>query len=490
MNPTADPAAGTAAAADPAVATILIVDDLTENRKYLATVLKHQGYRVLEAADGAQALLAVRADHPDLVITDVLMPVMDGYELVRQLRLDPATSTLPVVFYTAHYGEREARELALTSGVSWVLTKPAASAMVLEVAVRALSGRTAPLVPLDNSAVTTAFEREHLRLVTDKLAEKAGHLRTAQARLRALISVGLDLASEPDVDRLLQSVCSAARDLFGATYVMLGITNRKDGTVERFHTCGATAESARGAEDWIGAGDAVPGMLAAVVAERRTVRGQNPGGDPTGLRLPSLHPEVQSFLAVPVASPDNVYGWLCLVSNEGMSFSDDDERLVLALSGQVGRIYENGLFHSVAQQRTDEVEHDVITRRRVDGAESGEPDLAQRYLDATDAMLLAVDLEARIRMVNRYACAVLGCTAGELRGRDWIDTCVPVRMRDAVRQKFQNLLGGDLSIFQNPVLTKTGAERLIEWRNTLLRDEAGHITGAFCSGIDLTDAVR
>ena len=50
----------------------------------------------------ARGLPAARAEHPDLVITDVLMPVMDGYELVRQLRLDPATGAIPVMFYTAH----------------------------------------------------------------------------------------------------------------------------------------------------------------------------------------------------------------------------------------------------------------------------------------------------------------------------------------------------------------------------------------------------
>ena len=74
------------------MATILIVDDLAANRKFLVTLLRSSGPRLLEAADGREGLAAVHAEHPDLVITDVLMPVMDGYELVRQLRLDPATS--------------------------------------------------------------------------------------------------------------------------------------------------------------------------------------------------------------------------------------------------------------------------------------------------------------------------------------------------------------------------------------------------------------
>ena len=161
------------------MATILIVDDLLANRQVLVTLLRHQGHRLLEAADGSEGLAAVQAEHPDLVITDVLMPVMDGYELVRQLRLDPTTSRIPVVFYTAHYGEREARALALSIGVSDVLTKPAESAEVLKIVGRALgqvvspkasdfsSTLTARILP-DVSPPPTAFDREHLRLVTEQ----------------------------------------------------------------------------------------------------------------------------------------------------------------------------------------------------------------------------------------------------------------------------------------------------------------------------------
>src|ERR1700726_4068349 len=166
------------------MATILVVDDLAANRDVLVILLRHHGHRLVEAADGREGLAAVQAEHPDLVITDVLMPGVEGYELVRQLRLDPTTRGIPVVFYTAHYGEREARTLALSSGVSYVLTKPAESSEVLDIVGLALSGESERGMPPDPSPRTTAFDREHLRLLTDKLSAKAGDLRTANARLR------------------------------------------------------------------------------------------------------------------------------------------------------------------------------------------------------------------------------------------------------------------------------------------------------------------
>ena len=449
------------------MAIILIVDDLSAHRRFLVTLLRGQGHRTLEAADGREGLAAVQTEHPDLVITDVLMPVMDGYEFVRQLRLDPATSRIPVLFYTAPYSEREARAFARSSGLPYVLTKPAEPEEVLAIIARVLSGKPESGMPADASPLTTESDREHLRLLTDKLSEKAGDLRVANTRLRALINIGLDLASKRDTDRLLEDVCAAVHDLFGATYVTLGILDRNNRTLRRFFTFGLDAAN------WIKTGDVVPGMLARVVDERRTLRGDNPGGDPAGLQLPSLHPEVQAFLAAPIASQAHVYGWICLVGNEGRTFTEDDEDLVVALAGQVGRIYE--------------LEHEILEREQAESALRHERDRAQRYLDAAEVMLLALDMDGRITLINRKGCDILGGTADEWVGRDWFETCLPARVRDTVRQKFQNLLGGDLSIVENPILTKSGEERMIEWRNTTLRDDTEYVTGTLSSGTDITE---
>ena len=92
--------------------------------------------------------------------------------------------------------------------------------------------------------------------------------------------------------------------------------------------------------------------------------------------------------------------------------------------------------------------------------------------------------------MNRYAYSLLGWTADELVGRDWIETCLPARTRDDLRTKFQTLLGGDLSVVENHILTRSGEERLIEWRNRLLRDDHGRVIGTFSSGADITERHR
>src|ERR1700694_1668191 len=107
------------------MATILIVDDNVSNRQFLVTLLGYEGPRLVEASDGVEALAKVRAERPDLVITDILMPAMDGYEFVRRLRADPEFCEKPAVaYYTASYHEREARALAQACGVQHVIAKP------------------------------------------------------------------------------------------------------------------------------------------------------------------------------------------------------------------------------------------------------------------------------------------------------------------------------------------------------------------------------
>src|SRR5579864_7556131 len=120
------------------VAKILVVDDDATNRNLLVTMLGYHGHNLREARDGAEALAVLTAESPDLVITDILMPTMDGYEFVRQMRSDPKSERTPVIFYTAHYLEQEARGLAERCGVQHVISKPADPEKVLRIVDAAL----------------------------------------------------------------------------------------------------------------------------------------------------------------------------------------------------------------------------------------------------------------------------------------------------------------------------------------------------------------
>ncbi|MGV3615399.1 MAG: HD domain-containing phosphohydrolase [Fimbriimonas sp.] len=159
------------------MAKILVVDDVAVNRQLLVTLFGYKGHTLYEAGDGAEAMRLIEAHLPDLVVTDIVMPNVDGYELLRLMRADPRFSLIQVVVYTATYLEGEARELARRAGAYCVLRRPAEAEHLLRVMEAALS---AP-VPVVEQMPDEAFEIEHRRLLMDKLAQKVAELEEAIA---------------------------------------------------------------------------------------------------------------------------------------------------------------------------------------------------------------------------------------------------------------------------------------------------------------------
>lgn len=121
------------------MATVLVVDDRLVNRDLVRTVLQSCGHDTIEARDGAEALSLLRGQHPDLVLTDVVMPGMDGYQLAQAIRSDPAGLGIPVLFYTAAYLEAESHAMAAVNGVSRIVPKTGDLVALIEAVEDALS---------------------------------------------------------------------------------------------------------------------------------------------------------------------------------------------------------------------------------------------------------------------------------------------------------------------------------------------------------------
>src|ERR1051325_9507095 len=110
-----------------AASHILIADDNPTNRKLLRAILEAGGYHVTEAPDGEEALRVLEGVKIDAIISDVLMPRMDGYRFCHEVRKHPKFSTLPFLFLTATYTSRGDVELALELGADRILTNPLSS---------------------------------------------------------------------------------------------------------------------------------------------------------------------------------------------------------------------------------------------------------------------------------------------------------------------------------------------------------------------------
>jgi len=133
---------------------------------------------------------------------------------------------------------------------------------------------------------------------------------------------------------------------------------------------------------------------------------------------------------------------------------------------------------------------DITQRKRAEHALQAARDRAQQYLDIAGVMFVALDSDGKITLANRCVCQVLGYRENQLVGKDWFNTCLPSGMRSKVRRVYDRLMAGEVAqskYHENPVLTKTGEERIVAWHNTVVRDSCNQIVGTLSSGDDITE---
>ena len=118
---------------------ILLVEDNEMNRDMLSRRLTKRGYAVEIAVDGAEGVAKARSEHPDLILMDMSLPVIDGWEATRTLKADAATSSIPVIALTAHAMSTD-REKALAAGCDGYETKPVELPRLLEAIEKVLTG--------------------------------------------------------------------------------------------------------------------------------------------------------------------------------------------------------------------------------------------------------------------------------------------------------------------------------------------------------------
>jgi len=376
--------------------TVLIVDDSPTARQYLVEILSNKGYQTLEAGDGENALSLIRKEKPNLVICDVLMPKIDGYEFVRQLRSDPEISDISVIFCTAFFLEKEAQELAKAVGVLHIIAKPGSPAAILTAVREAIQESKKPFL----TTKLDQYSNEHLRLITNKLIEKTGELFTTDQRLSALIELNLQLASQRDPTRLLDTVCQGAREMINSRYAILAVEDKSNGHATYFTSSGINNELKQP--------ELNKGILGNVFKYNRVERYVGATIDAIEAGLPEGYPSCRSLIGVPVTSLSQNYGWLCLTDKQGENgFLDYDELLLTILAAQTGRIYENGSLYVKVHHHATKLQQEVDLRKRAQLHLSTQFEVAQLLANAAS-------LEYAIPKLLKLIGENLGFAAGRL----------------------------------------------------------------------------
>jgi signal transduction histidine kinase len=163
---------------------LLIVDDIPTNRKLLRVMLEAEGHTTLEAADGVEALQILARETVDAVISDILMPNMDGFRLCHEIRKRERLHALPFIIYTSTYTSLDDMKLAQTVGADKYLTKPAPVAAVLDALREVMDPQSARPV-LSALAVEEAYVlKQYSQTLVHKLEEKNAELAQANKALK------------------------------------------------------------------------------------------------------------------------------------------------------------------------------------------------------------------------------------------------------------------------------------------------------------------
>ncbi len=460
------------------MAKILIIDDQAENRQYLVKLLGYRGHRVLEASDGVEGLQTARAEKPDLILSDILMPTMDGFGFVQRLREDPAISRTSVIFFTAHYQASQVEDLARDCGVRQVLVKPVSPKVVLRVVEEALGLSPAA----DPPAAPDPPQEGPAPPIPSQLKQKLDDLG---ARLAAIIEHTLELSTERDPQHLLESTCRALREVVGARIAVVGLLEDQPPTDGGLIVQGADAAVARR----LLASVFRQQDLATLFAQRRCCRLANLQVPP--LLAPGQAPKplpISCFLGVPITSPGQVYGWICLLGKLGEeAFNEEDERLASILAAQVGRTYESVRLYEEVQQQARALEREMAERKQAEEALGRSESRFRALIENSHDVITLNAPDGTILYASPSIYRVFGYRAEELIGTNaW--PLVHPKDQDKLRARLGDALqsAGTPLVNEHRIRHKDGSWRWVEATGTNLFADPG-VGALVCNLRDISE---
>lgn len=162
---------------------ILIVDDVNESLELLKEVFETMGYAVLTASNGVEALKILSEERVDIIISDVLMPKMDGFLFCREVKRNEYTRNIPFIFYTANYTDPEDEKFGLGLGADAYLIKPIDIQILINTVEKLLQKDKSEISKVDSVSDDIQYLREYNTVLIRKLEDKMYELEQANEML-------------------------------------------------------------------------------------------------------------------------------------------------------------------------------------------------------------------------------------------------------------------------------------------------------------------
>lgn len=200
----------------------LIVDDMEENIYMLDVLLKNSGYQTITAKNGEEALEKLKDNNVDVIISDILMPVMDGFTFCKKVKTDSRLKNIPFIFYTATYTAAQDEELGLKMGADKFIRKPCEPSELIGCVKGVISNKPSSSVETvtipDNGEILKLYNERLIKKLEKKMLElekEASQRKSAQERYKSLYNIITDAVLVTDKHRLIKDLNDCALELFG-----------------------------------------------------------------------------------------------------------------------------------------------------------------------------------------------------------------------------------------------------------------------------------
>ena len=526
---------------------ILIVDDEAQNCRLLELLLRPEGYLTRTASSGEDAIASVAAAAPDLILLDIMMPGMNGYQVATILKADLKTSHIPIIMVTALI-DRAARLSGLTAGVEEFLTKPVDRGE-LWLRVRNLlrlkaygdllhnhgaildklvQTRTAELhrfraaMEISGDAILLV-DRATLRYidVNRTLCELVGY---SKAELLAMAPMDLFSAAQETLEQDYDAIIADNESSKGR---VKGEYRHKNGTVIPIET---RRRALRTEDGWIivcTARDVTERLAAerrlqeladlrhAEAARQAVILNALPANiallDAGGF-IVSVNEGWQRFAGTnALIDPDFGMGLDYLAVCDSAQGADSAEARRAAggirsvLDGSARTYSLEYPCHSPLEQRWFLMTVTPLSDERLEGAVIMHLDTTEQkrmkdelvaserrfseLLDTVELISLMLDGEGRVTYCNDFFLKLTGWPREQVMGKDWISMFIPMADEASMREQLAGQLSGSLPQVphESRIQTVSGDLRRIKWDNTVLRSADGRVIGTASIGDDITD---
>lgn len=320
---------------------LLIVDDNTQNLYMMETLLRTNGFEVVQAVNGAEALELARTAPPDLIISDILMPEMDGFGLCREWRSDDRLKKIPFIFYTATYTDSKDERFAINLGADRFLVKPMEPLTFLENVRQVLEMQRDDAKEAKNMLVEKEDEyyREYSEVLIHKLEDKMVQLQNAHKRIFSLYQASNILMTIKNTPEMIHQVLTALVDTAGYQQANFFLLDEKQDKLYLLDAVGFSNETLTTfRENRVFDRGQATGLVGMVAKNCETINIPDTSKD---ARWISLDQSIQSALFVPIQFERHLIGVLSLFSVNSHAFNEEDERNIITLANSLAIALEN-----------------------------------------------------------------------------------------------------------------------------------------------------